>query len=544
MSPHQLPRREFLAMLAATFPAATVDWSAFPVGSARGAHSTDFDAVVIGSGLGGLSCAAAFARQGFRPLVVEQHDKPGGYATAFARPGGFVFDVSLHSTVVGARDGVYDLIPEFPEITEVEFVPHPSLFRAIYPEHDIRVAQRDPEAFVSTLAAHFPEEREGIDRLFADMRGLTGDVQRLSSAGGQVDMSRFAVDFPHLARLHDKTWGQLMDAHLHDSRLKAIISGQWSYYGLPPSKLACFYYALPFTGYLAQGGYYPRGRSQDISNAFVRYIETHGGTVLLNTRVERILLSDGAAGGVATADGRELTSRAVVSNANALDTFRRLARDDAALAECEAMWQQYSVSLSSFQVFLGLKEDLVGRLGVGDSELFLESGYDPEAGYAHALAGDVERGGIGVTLYDNIYTGYSPPGKNTVNIMTLQGYGPWEEFEADYLAGRKAAYREKKEQMAEALVRRVEEALLPGLSDTIEVMEVGTPLTNVRYTGHYRGAAYGWDQTVNNSGGTRVGHATPIANLYLAGAWSRPGHGYGAVVPSGVECFAEIVRGW
>jgi prolycopene isomerase len=98
--------------------------------------------------------------------------------------------------------------------------------------------------------------------------------------------------------------------------------------------------------------------------------------------------------------------------------------------------------------------------------------------------------------------------------------------------------------MADVLIRKAEQVLLPGLSDAIEVKEIGTPLTNVRYTGHHRGAIYGWDQTVNNSGSTRVGHATPIENLYLAGAWSRPGHGYGAVIPSGLECFAEIMRTW
>ena len=160
------------------------------------------------------------------------------------------------------------------------------------------------------------------------------------------------------------------------------------------------------------------------------------------------------------------------------------------------------------------------------------------------MAGDVEAGGFGITLYDNVYRGYSAPGKNTVNLMTLQGYQPWERFEADYFAGRKTAYRAEKERMAAILVRRAEEMLLPGLSGAIEVMEIGTPLTNVRYTGHYRGAAYGWDQTVNNSGSNRVGHATPVQNLYLAGAWSRPGHGYGAVIPSGLECFAEILRSW
>jgi prolycopene isomerase len=202
------------------------------------------------------------------------------------------------------------------------------------------------------------------------------------------------------------------------------------------------------------------------------------------------------------------------------------------------------VSLSCFQVFLGLKEDLVGRLGLTDSEIFISPDYDPEADYARALAGDVEHGGVGVTLYDAIYRGYSPPGKNTVNLLALQGYGPWERYERDYFAGRKAAYNRAKQQMADTLIRQAERTLLPGLSRAIEVKEIGTPLTNVRYTGHHRGAIYGWDQTVNNSGSTRVGHATPIRNLYLAGAWSRPGHGYGAVIPSGLECFAEIMRTW
>ena len=544
MERRQLPRREFLATLAAAFPVAAFDWNAFPRRTGRRRGSDDYDVVVIGSGLGGLSCAAAFARQGFRPLVIEQHDKPGGFATAFPRPGGFVFDVSLHSTTVGERDGVRNLIAGFPEITEVEFLPHPNLFRAIYPEHDIRVAQRDPVAYVAQLTALFPGEREGIAGLFADMGGLASEVGRLSSAGGRVDMSRFAVDYPHLVRFNGKTWGEMVDARVRDPRLKAIVSGQWGYYGLPPSRLSCFYYAIPFMGYLSAGGFYPRGRSQSISTALARYIQGHGGTVLLNARVDRILVRDGAATGVTTADGRTFAGRAVVSNADPFATFQRMLPDQSALAEYEAAWQRYSVSLSSFQVFLGLKEDLVGRLGLTDSEVFISPGYDPDGEYAHALAGEVEQGGVGVSLYDAIYRGYSPPGKNTVNLLTLQGYGPWERFEADYFAGRKAEYNRAKRRMADALIRQAERTLLPGLSRAIEVIEIGTPLTNVRYTGHRRGAIYGWDQTVNNSGSTRIGHATPIRNLYLAGAWSRPGHGYGAVIPSGLECFAEIMRGW
>ncbi len=544
MSEGQLPRREFLKVLASAYPAMAFDWSAFPRASSQPGKDVAYDCIIIGAGLAGLACGAAFARQGFKPLVIEQHDKPGGFATAFRRSGGFLFDVSLHSTTVGERGGVRNLIDGFPEISSVEFLPHPNLGRLIFPEHDVRMPQRDPDAFVRMLAGLFPDEKEGIAGLFDDMRGLSQEIGRLSAARGQVDMSRFPLDFPRLFKFNSKTWGEMADTRIKDAKLKAIVSAQWAYYGLPPSRLSCFYYALPFLGYLSGGGFYPRGRSQDISNAFAGFIREHGGTILLGTKVEKIRVAGGRATGVMTADGGEYTSRAVVSNADPFATFGRMVGDQAAVNDYKATWARYGVSLSCFQVFLGLKEDLVRKLGVTDSEVFVEPSYDPDANYAIAQNADVERGGVIMMLYDNVYRGYSPAGKNTINLMVLQGYGPWEKFAKDYLAGNKAAYRKEKERMADVLIAKAEKALLPGLAKAVEVREVGTPLTNVRYTGHHRGAIYGWDQTVNNSGSTRVGHATPIKDLYLAGAWSRPGHGYGAVIPSGLECFAEIVKGW
>ncbi len=111
MSPNAWERRDFLKTLLAGMPLVAWDWSIFPRGDRQGqAPPGTYDAVVIGAGLGGLSAAAAFARQGFKVLVLEQHSVPGGYASAFTRPGGFTFDVSLHSTTVGLRNGVPNLI--------------------------------------------------------------------------------------------------------------------------------------------------------------------------------------------------------------------------------------------------------------------------------------------------------------------------------------------------------------------------------------------------------------------------------------------------
>ena len=539
-----IKRRDFLKSLLAGVPVIVLDWSAFPKGQEKAAKDTDYDAIIIGSGLGGLSCAVAFARQGFKALVLEQHSVPGGYATTFKRPGGFVFDVSLHSTTVDERDGVRNLIPGFPEIKDIEFVPHKGLYRAVFPDHDIRVPQQDVSGYMDILVKHFPDEQEGINGIFEDMRGYTGDIQKYMAAQGEVDMARFPQEYPYLFKNYSRTWGQMLEDRIKDPKLKAVISSLWGYFGLPPSRLSSLYYALPTIGYLEGGGYYPVGKSQKISNAMKSYIEENGGKVLLRTRVDKILLDDQMAYGVETSRGAQFRAKAVISNANAYDTFNRLIGSSEYLKDYLSRMEKMSVSLSSFQVFLGLKKDLVGKLGIEDSEIFYETGYDMDAGYEAYLKADMDNVGFGVTLYDNLYKGYSPAGKNTVNIMNLQGFEHWEKYEADYWRGNKTEYRKEKNRMADVLIGKVEEKLMPGLREAIEVKEVGTPLTNVRYTSNYRGAIYGWDQTLDNSGPTRVPHTTPIKNLYLSGAWTSPGHGYSAVLSSGLECFAEIMKEW
>ncbi len=539
-----LPRRDFLKSFLAGLPAITLDWDSWPRKKRRESRPDAYDAIVIGAGLGGLSCAAAFARQGFRLLVLEQHSVPGGYATVFRRPGGFVFDVSLHSTSVEERDGAANLIAGFPEIKDVEFVPHKVLYRVIYPEHDIRVPHKDVPGYIKILQNHFPQEAQNVSSLFQDMEGFTSDLEKYRDSGGKVDMSRFPQDYPYLFKNFNRTWGAMLTERIKDPKLQAIVSSLWGYYGLPPSRLACLYYALPTIGYLRNGGYYPIGRSQKISDALADFIRRRGGEIKLETMVEQILVKDHTAWGVRTADGSEFRARVVVSNANAYDTFHRMMNQPDHLREYLARMDTFTTSLSSFQIWLGLKKDLIREVGIKDTEIFYQTGYDIEDDYRGALAAEVEKGGYGLTIYDNLYPGYSPEGKNTLNIIALQGYDPWIRYESDYFKGEKQAYRAEKERMADILIDKVEKTLLPGLRQAIEVKEIGTPLTNVRYTRNYRGAIYGWDQTVDNVMPRRLPHRTPIGNLYLAGAWTQPGGGYGACIPSGLMCFGEIMNTW
>ncbi len=548
MSPNAWERRDFLKSLLAGLPLAAWDWSAFPRGD-RGQAPTPpgtYDVLVVGAGLGGLSAAAAFARQGYKVLVLEQHSAPGGYASAFTRPGGFTFDVSLHSTTVGLRGGVANLIAGFPEIEDVVFSPHRPLYRVVYPDLDLRVPDRDPAGYIALLKKCFPEEGAAIDGIFADMKGLADDVGRLSGPSAAADMANFPAKFPFLFKNMNRTWAAMLGERVGNPRLKAVISGLWGYFGLPPSRLSPFYYAMPLMGYLEGGGFYPAGTSQAISNAFVGIVEKNGGRVRLNARVERILTRDHAAVGVRTADGTEYRGRAVVSNANAVDTLTRmLDGEQEVLKTTLARMDKLPVSFSSLLVWLGLKTDLVRKAGIKDSEIFYNTGYDVEADYAASLAGGLPADpGFGLTLYDNVCPGCSPKGKNTINILAPQGYDYWKKYETDYFYGNKDEYNKEKMRLAGLLIDAVEKRFLPGLRRAIEVVEVGTPLTNLRFTSNPRGAIYGWDQTVDNSGQRRFPQRTPIKNLYLAGAWTFPGHGYGACIPSGLACFAEVMKDW
>ena len=92
MGPNLIERRDFIKKVLGGIALLSLDWQSFPKGFGNILGDNEYDAIIIGSGLGGLGCAAAFARQGFKPLVLEQHTKVGGYATTFMRPGGFVFD--------------------------------------------------------------------------------------------------------------------------------------------------------------------------------------------------------------------------------------------------------------------------------------------------------------------------------------------------------------------------------------------------------------------------------------------------------------------
>jgi prolycopene isomerase len=536
-----LSRRSFLTISAMTAASLALDWGKISAYAAKMGPKSDYPTVVIGAGLGGLTCGAYLAKQGIPVTVVEQHSIPGGYATSFDRAGGkFTFEVSLHGTSIHNNDAERTL-KEIGVLDKIKLIELPEIYRLKTQKLDISVPQKDPEAYIRILSEHFPGEAEGIRGFVREMVGIANEVDTYSRKG-----IFFKLFFPLLYRkmwnVRNKTLADLVQDYVNDQELQDVLAGLWGYYGLPPDRLSGFYYANATGGYLSNGSYYIQPRSQGLSDAIADVIEENGGKILYDTAVDRIWVEKGKVKGVGLSGGMTLPARAVVSNASALAIFREMIPPEAVPQDYLKQLQGYKPSISSFVVWLGLNRDISDKTGAFST--FVSSDLRPAQDYQAKIKGEIEHGSYGVAIYDNIFKGYSTPGTSTLQLIFLCGYEPWRKFEADYKAGNKTGYRKEKSRWADILVNRAEREVIPGLSSMIEVKEAATPLTNWRYTGNTDGAIYGFEQSMDNAYMNRIENHTPIKGLYLAGAWGNPGGGYTGAMRSGEKAFQALMEEW
>jgi all-trans-retinol 13,14-reductase len=538
----RISRRSFLTLSAMTAASFALDRKKIVAYAASMGPKGNYPTVIIGSGLGGLCCGAYLSKFGIPVTVVEQHNIPGGYATSFERAAGkFTFEVSHEATSIH-NNAAAQILKDLGVLEKLQLVELPETLKIKGANFEIVVPQRDPEALIALLSKHFPEEKEGIRGIVQEMIGILDESQKLAQQKGKIPREDFPAQYPKMWNVRNKTLADLLGSFVKDPFLQNALSTQWGFYGLPPSKLSGFYYAIAFAEYLKNGSFYIRPRSQALSNALASAIEASGGKVLYGTPAERILVKDGAVTGVGLSGGKTLPALAVVSNASVLTTFKEMLLQEILPPDYLKKIEEYRPSISTFIVWLGLNQELKGKFK--DYKYPVTSGQGPEADYKFSLKGDVEKGTFGITLYDSAFEGYSKPGTSTLKLLFLSGYEPWRKFEADYRAGHKEAYNKEKERWTDILIRRAEKEVIPGLSSMIEVKDSATPLTNWFFTRNTEGAIYGFEQAMNNAYMNRIDNRTPVKGLYLASAWGNPGGGYTAVLRSGQITFGKMMEDW
>jgi phytoene dehydrogenase-like protein len=508
-----------------------------------------YDAIVVGAGLGGLAAATTMAHNGLSVLLLERHNVPGGYATSFVRgrAGGgppYEFEVALHElSGIGppeARGNVYRALSHLGVADKVVFLHVPNLYRSVFLDPStLRLGSGQAfditlpvgqEAFEARLAEAFPQEAEGIRRFMKRVFAFGREYARYLRVRRQVHPATVPFRFPNFIRYLPTTWGQVLDRDVHDPVARAVLSQYWGYVGLPPSRISFVYMASTLAAYVRRGAAFPKGRSQALSNAFLSTFEELGGEVRLNCGAKRITAQNGRVTGVITEEEEELGADWVVSNADPITTCRDLIGRDQVPSGFFTELQSSQVAASTVNVYLGVArppEDL----GLTEHEIFVNADCDFGRHYERMKA-ILPPESIAITCYNAVYPDISPPGTSMV-VLTALAYGePWYEVPpAEYVA--------TKNRIADAMID-LAEGIAPGLRRHAEVVEVSTPLTNMRFAGTMGGSIYGFGQPPRDNMLWRMDYKGPLQGLYFVGAWTQPGGGFEPCMMSGMRAGRAI----
>ncbi|MEM0085341.1 MAG: NAD(P)/FAD-dependent oxidoreductase [Candidatus Methanomethylicia archaeon] len=493
------------------------DWSVqVSPGVSRG--EDEYDVIVVGAGVGGLTCGSLLAKRGYKVLVLEQHYQVGGYCSSFQREN-FTFNTGVEDVSgLWEKGPITFLLRELGLNKEDLFVKN--RVRYIFKERIIE--PENLEEFMEILLEMFPHERKNIVSFFEDAKrayeecykeaeiyGAPLPAELIAKVFGVKRLVDYPRGHPHFYDWMNKTFRQKLDEFFANEDLKALLCALLGYVGAGAEEVSAASALTACVSYYVHGGYYPRGGAQKFANSLKDAIQRSGGKVLVKHRVDRIIVENREVRGV-IAGGNVFRSRVVVANANAKTALLELVGKEHLDRGYADYIRGMRMSPSAFMVFLGVNMDLTGY---------------------PTLIKDLD-GGYGIVINSNADPTLAPRGMASLTIITLANYH-------DFPPRGTEEYLRRKKEAAEALIRKAEK-IIPGLSKHIIVLDAATPKTFERYTSMPEGAIYAFDQSIETK---RPYFKTPIKGLYLVGASTFPGGGVEATAISGIIC-ANDISGW
>ena len=480
-----------------------------------------FDAIVIGSGIGGLGTAALLAKSGHRRvLVLEQHYAAGGLTHTFRRPG-FEWDVGLH--YVGQ---VHDLHSParrlFDYLTEgrLDWKAMPNAYDRVR-IGDLRFDYiRGQHALRDALVGSFPRERRAIDRYFT---AVTRCLRRLPFFFAEKILPPVptrviggAMRLPFLL-LAGQTTADVLDDIGMSVELKAVLTAQWGDYGLPPRQSSFGAHAM-ITSHYFDGAAYPIGGSEQIAAALMPTIARAGGSLLVGARVERVLVEAGRAVGVRMTDGREFRSACIVSDAGIRTTYEQLLPDAASeVAEQTVAVRALRASLGHVCLYVGLES--AQPLPIGAANIWVHPSVDYDGNLDRFVA---DANAPFPFLFISCPSAKDPsfasrhPGGHTLEVLTMTPYEHFAAWRGTRWHHRGDEYENVKARLAGRMLEALDQHV-PGVSSSIRTWELSTPLSTEHFTGALRGAAYGLAHGPQRFACRYLRPRTPIDGLYLTG---------------------------
>ncbi len=495
------------------------------------------DVVVIGAGISGLTAAALLSKAGLGVTIVEAEPRPGGYLAGFERKG-FLFDTAIQWLNQCRPGGLAHKV--FRHLGEdVPFCKPLTRIRRYKGDSFDYLLTNDPRELRDRLIADFPSEETGLRRLFEDAQVLGDRLRIMNNRGRAVEtMSFFEKAGYGLKMLHWvlPVWkhlrasaGKGLSRYFQDEKLKGVFCSN-------DTMMAVI---VPIAwGFMNDFQAPPSGGSRTIVDWVCRRIRSSESRILLQRRVEKILLEEGRAAGVRLATGEVIKARYVLAACDVEALYERMLPPGTIPESLTAKLREADLYYSTVSVYLGLDCD-PAKWGL--SEEFLCLTRDDVTREEHS-SGDPHKSALSVIAPSIRDPSLAPEGKGTLTIHCPAYLDYADEWKTGAGNVRGDAYRTLKREYADILVDRVARAFAPDLRDHIVMMEVATPVTYWRYTGNRAGSIMGAKPTSRNIKNKLAHYRTPVKNLLLGGHWAEYGGGLPIAVRAAVNTSLLILQ--
>jgi len=488
---------------------------------------TQWDAIVIGAGIGGLVTASQLARRGAKVLVLEKYLIPGGSAGYFERSG-YRFDVGASMIFGLGTQGTTNLLTRALAAVDqtLTTIPDPVQVHYHLPgQRQVRV-HRDYEQFLAELSAIFPHERQGIRRFYDECWRVfkyLNSIELLSLEEPRYLWRVFTQNpWACLGLAAYLPWnvGSIARKYMRDPELLKFIDLEcyiWSV--VPAQKTPMINAGMVFSDRHYGGIHYPKGGVGQIAQKLVAGLERYGGEIRYKSRVTQILTENRKAVGVMCATGEIYRARRIISNATRWDTFGRLLAD---IPPAEQRWRRrYQPSPSFLSLHLGVRQSAIPE-GTDCHHVMLDDWAHMETPY-HTLF---------ISIPTVLDPDLAPPGHHILHVFTPCWLADWEGLPPK-------VYEQRKEAVAGQVIERLL-TLFPRLDQDLDYMEIGTPRTHRRFLGRMDGT-YGPMPRYPLPGLIPMPlNRTSVPGLYCVGDSTFPGQGLNAVAFSGFACAHRV----
>lgn len=483
------------------------------------APGTGYDAIVIGSGIGGLACACALTRMGYRVLVLERHFAAGGLTQTFSRDG-FTWAVGLHYLGDMGEGGAARQMLDWLSGGAIRFAATGPVYDTVHLPHGFEFQFARPQAaLVAELKERFPASGAEIDAFFAavedaERAGRTIYAQRaLPPLMGRLFRVWHGLD---IARWWGRTTEMVLNELISDKRLRAVLAAQRGDYGPDPRESSFGMHATVMRHYM-KGAYFPLGGADAFAANLVPVIEKGGGEVRPRAPVVEILIENGAAAGVRLKNGTELRCPLVFSDVGARNTVLQLLPADLRESEWAREIASFRPSACHIGMYLGFEGDIRTRGATSSNHWFYET-LDILDGLWRDPASEPTPPALYVTfptLKEPMDEGADAI-RHTAELVTFTDWEVFSPWETSTIGRRPHDYHGLKATITEHLLAQFTRHF-PALAPLIVKTELSTPLSSVAFTAAEQGGVYGLEASPRRFLSSSLNAKTPVPGLYLAG---------------------------